>query len=276
MRKIKKINGYLIVKFNTREMEKWGSTGLGMYGVIDAECYTGNLAHDRVEMQFDNAQTIEEAVDQARSLESEMDITDQETHITIVKEAGIITEETQIDVEAICDKMEKSLASVQDGGDCPDLDARAASYFRGGFYEALLALGIMEEDDERIEAAVAQPYEEWEPRERFQNVPRYLNKDGETLCKVGRQLETCERVGSCSVFYTVFKECENLDRQIHRVQGYARELLRETLLQGVLELNRLYHRDYEIRKFCEIYQLTDPEPAGEGSGGGNPINLSRS
>ena len=41
MRKIKKINGYLVVKFDAREIREWEGTALGEYGVIDAELYTG-------------------------------------------------------------------------------------------------------------------------------------------------------------------------------------------------------------------------------------------
>lgn len=43
MRKMKKINGYLVVKFNARELREYEGTALGEYGVIDAELYTGNL-----------------------------------------------------------------------------------------------------------------------------------------------------------------------------------------------------------------------------------------
>lgn len=42
MRKMKKINGYLVVKFNDRELREWEGTALGKYGVIDAELYTGD------------------------------------------------------------------------------------------------------------------------------------------------------------------------------------------------------------------------------------------
>ena len=37
MRKMKKINGYLVVKFNARELREYEGTALGAYGVIDAE-----------------------------------------------------------------------------------------------------------------------------------------------------------------------------------------------------------------------------------------------
>lgn len=40
MRKIKKINGFLVVKFNDREKREYEGTALGEYGVIDAELYS--------------------------------------------------------------------------------------------------------------------------------------------------------------------------------------------------------------------------------------------
>ena len=63
MRKMKKINGYLVVKFNTRELREYEGTALGEYGVIDAELYTGILDIDRGAMEYDNAGSMEEAVE---------------------------------------------------------------------------------------------------------------------------------------------------------------------------------------------------------------------
>ena len=52
MRKIKKINGYLVVMFNAREHRDWDENGLGNFGVIDAELYTGCLDVDRSVMEY--------------------------------------------------------------------------------------------------------------------------------------------------------------------------------------------------------------------------------
>ena len=65
MRKMKKINGYLVVKFNARELREYEGTALGEYGVIDAELYTGILDVDRGAMEYDNAGSMEEAVELA-------------------------------------------------------------------------------------------------------------------------------------------------------------------------------------------------------------------
>lgn len=88
MRKIKKINGFLVVKFNDREKREYEGTALGEYGVIDAEVYTGNLDIDRGAMEYDDADTLEVAVELARGLESEEDITDEPLTYTAAVETN--------------------------------------------------------------------------------------------------------------------------------------------------------------------------------------------
>lgn len=51
MRKVKKINGYLVVRFNERE--KQGYPQLGSFGVIDAEMYTGCIDTDLGAMEYE-------------------------------------------------------------------------------------------------------------------------------------------------------------------------------------------------------------------------------
>ena len=50
MRKMRKINGYLVVRFNDRERRDYET--LGAYGVIDAELYTGHLDVDRGALEY--------------------------------------------------------------------------------------------------------------------------------------------------------------------------------------------------------------------------------
>lgn len=99
MRKMKKINGYLVVKFNARELREYEGTALGEYGVIDAELYTGILDIDRGAMEYDNAGSMEEAVELARGLESELDTEEPEVKVTIVKETDETTEEEEVDAQ---------------------------------------------------------------------------------------------------------------------------------------------------------------------------------
>ena len=81
MRKVKKINGYLVVRFNERERRDYPQ--LGAYGVIDAELYTGNLDVDRGEMEYEDAETLEAAMEQARGLEGELDVEEPEAVVTV-------------------------------------------------------------------------------------------------------------------------------------------------------------------------------------------------
>lgn len=78
MRKMKKVDGYLIVKFNAKEMKKYGST-LGEYGIIDAELYTGHLDVDKELLAFCGIGNLEEAVAQVKSLAAEVKEAIEET-----------------------------------------------------------------------------------------------------------------------------------------------------------------------------------------------------
>ncbi len=62
MRKMKKINGYLVVRFNDREKRE--RPELGSFGVIDAELYSGNLMVDLGAMEYTDADLIEVAIEQ--------------------------------------------------------------------------------------------------------------------------------------------------------------------------------------------------------------------
>ena len=130
MRKMKKINGYLVVKFNDRELREWEGTALGKYGVIDAELYTGTLEVDRGAMEYDNADSIEEAVELARGLESELDTEEPEVKVTLIKETDEATEEEEVDAQKMIAGWENTLrgqvASPHYGFECVSL-----LYFKG-------------------------------------------------------------------------------------------------------------------------------------------------
>ena len=84
MRKMKKINGFLVVRFNDRE--KQGYPQLGSFGVIDAELYTGSVDVDLDAFEYNDADTIEVAVEQARGLNAEQDYSDEPPVYTVVVE----------------------------------------------------------------------------------------------------------------------------------------------------------------------------------------------
>ena len=57
MRKMKKINGFLVVRFNDRE--KRDNPTLGSFGVIDGSQYTGDLDFDLDAFEYTDADLIE-------------------------------------------------------------------------------------------------------------------------------------------------------------------------------------------------------------------------
>lgn len=142
MRKIKKINGYLVVKFNDRELRDWAGTALGNYGVIDAELYTGNMDIDRSVMEYDGAETLEEAIEQARGLESELDVREPAATYTIIKETDETIEEVEVDPVQMVDEWDEALADQIESERYPEVNPTTAAHQLYGFMVALRELGI--------------------------------------------------------------------------------------------------------------------------------------
>ena len=95
MRKIKKINGFLVVRFNDREKRNYPD--LGSFGVIDAEQYTGDIDFDRDAMEYTDADCIEVAVEQARGLESESDFSEEPPVCTVIVESDAECSEEEVE-----------------------------------------------------------------------------------------------------------------------------------------------------------------------------------
>lgn len=152
MRKMKKINGYLVVRFNDREKREYEGTGLGSFGVIDAELYTGILDIDRSVMEYDGAETLEEAVEQARDLESELDVEEPEVKITVVIEGEQECSEEDVEPEALFRGRKTELAEQLKSGHFADLDPRTAAHELHGYARALEDLGMIDGHDERYQA----------------------------------------------------------------------------------------------------------------------------
>ena len=147
MRKMKKINGYLVVKFNARELREYEGTALGEYGVIDAELYTGILDVDRGAMEYDNAGSMEEAVELARGLESELDSEEPEVKGTIVKETDETTEEEEVDAQQMIAGWENVLRGQVASAHYKDVDERTAAHELYGYKVALRDLGLLDRED---------------------------------------------------------------------------------------------------------------------------------
>lgn len=147
MRKMKKINGYLVVKFNARELREYEGMALGEYGVIDAELYTGILDIDRGAMEYDNAGSMEEAVELARGLESELDTEEPEVKVTIVKETDETTEEEEVDAQQMIAGWETVLRGQVENPHYKDVDERTAAHELYGYKVALRDLGVLDRED---------------------------------------------------------------------------------------------------------------------------------
>lgn len=147
MRKIKKINGFLVVKFNDRKKREYEGTALGEYGVIDAEVYTGNLDIDRGAMEYDDADTLEVAVELARGLESEEDITDEPPTYTAAVETNESYTEEAVEPAALIEGWTRRLATQVKSKHYPDTDPRTAAHELYGFKMALHQIGFLPESE---------------------------------------------------------------------------------------------------------------------------------
>lgn len=143
MRKMKKINGYLVVRFNDRERRN--NPQLGSYGIIDAEQYTGDLEVDLDAMEYTDADCIEIAVEQARGLESEQDFSDEPATYTVIAETAEEATEQEVSPQLLIDGWEQQLRS-QVESEPRDLTPEAAVHELHGFKTALAELGLLEPD----------------------------------------------------------------------------------------------------------------------------------
>ena len=148
MRKMKKINGYLVVRFNDREKREHEGTGLGSFGVIDAELYTGVLDVDRSVMEYDDAETLEAALEQARGLESELDVEEPEVKITVIIEGETEVSEEEVVPEQLF-KERRTMLETQIQRES-NLDPLAAAHELHGYVRALEDLGMIDGHDERF------------------------------------------------------------------------------------------------------------------------------
>lgn len=238
MRKMKKINGFLVVKFNNRELREWGGTGLGNYGVIDAELYTGNLDIDRGAMEYDDIGTIEEAVGQARGLESELDVEEPEVTVTVIKE----TDEKSVEMEpidpAVLFRQEKQTIERQlKSRHYPLVNEMTAAHTLYGFRNALERLGIIDDTFSH-------------KRETFEHLPE--EEQGGKSHKVyafGIQLSGDCPKNDCQVYLNIFKMCRELDEQIDRVDGWPRKLLEMELKRKYLELEKMFMLNHAVKEY---------------------------
>ena len=150
MRKIKKINGWLIVRFNDREKRIYEGT-IGSFGVIDAELYTGNLDLDRGAMVYCDAGTQAEAEELARGLDSEETYEDTGERFVLVTEAGDESTEEEINPQVMIAGFTGVLESRIGSEQWPEIDPVTARHELIGFQTALNRLGVLDEEDTAVE-----------------------------------------------------------------------------------------------------------------------------
>ncbi len=149
MRKMKMINGFLIVRFNDRE--KRNNPTLGSFGVIDAEQYTGDIDFDLDAMEYTDADRIEIAVEQARGLEAEEDFGDESTTYTVITETAEKATEEEVEPKLLALSYEEKLKTQVKSTHYPDIDPRTAAHELNGYKAALVELGLLDRDDAGVE-----------------------------------------------------------------------------------------------------------------------------
>ena len=296
MRKIKKINGFLVVKFNDREKREYEGTALGEYGVIDAEVYTGNLDIDRGAMEYDDADALEVAVELARGLESEEDITDEPPTYTAAVETNESYTEEAVEPAALIEGWTRRLATQVKSKHYPDTDPRTAAHELYGFKMALHQIGFLPESEVitdpdtfgagRLDGPMPRNPEEllaFVCDERCKNRAGHTQEELDAICAKcplgqlyedaeaqdlrireripAHRLEELHQLGTallgecpendCTIYRNVFRMAVDVDGQMGKLTGHARETMQREYDRLLRELNHLYTMNHAVKKYRE-------------------------
>ena len=253
MRKMKKINGYLVVKFNARELREYEGTALGEYGVIDAELYTGVLDIDRGAMEYDNAGSMEEAVELARGLESELDAEEPEVKVTIVKETDETTEEEEVDAQQMIAGWENTLRGQVASPHCKDVDARTAAHELYGYKAALRDLGLLAREDCFVLPDTFGAWPGREERTTFEHLHPELKRHRETaqIYTLGLALAVDCPDNDCRVYLNIFNGARELDAALDNLdaEGAPALALRKALRERVGELAEMFDGNFAVKQY---------------------------
>ena len=277
MRKMKKINGYLVVKFNDREKRLNADTGLGSFGVIDAEQYTGILDIDRDAMEYDSADTIEEAIEQARGLESELDTEEPPVKFTIVTETDTGSTEEEVDPVSLFRRESNLIRNQASNPGWPYINEITASYHLCGYVSALEDLGLANQGDERfridMEALdgkmptlfpkhplgdlksipIAPPAAA--DTQTFRHPPQWHVLLPEQLFALGMLLmENC-RDDDCIIFRNTFKMCREMDNQLDGLTGQDLQKLKSRFYREYESLEHMYQTNFAVRRYLQEHPL---------------------
>ena len=246
MRKLRKINGYLVVRFN--EVERNGMEGLGTYGIIDAELYTGKLGIDIGAMEYSDAETIEQAAEQAQGLDA-------------VFEGDDLLKPTEVGEDLVEQYKVELEAQIESNHFFPDVCPHTARHRLHGYMCGLRDCG-------RLEAGqVVVPRELFEaPADTF----RHLVKSSESIVKrvfaLGLALEHGCPVNDCKIFLELFRMCRALDEQIGRLDSYPRAAMERQLRRQYSELEGYYLTNYAVQEYRRELKKPPEKQAAEGEG----------
>ena len=277
MRKIKKINGYLVVKFNDREKRLNADTGLGSFGVIDAEQYTGILDIDRDVMEYDSAETIEEAIEQARGLESELDTEEPPVKFTIVTETDTGSTEEEVDPVSLFRRESNLIRNQASNPGWPSISETTAPYHLRGYVSALEDLSLANQGDERfridMEALDSKtltlfpknPSEDLKSipsappvaaeTQTFHHPPQWRVLEPEQLFTLGMLLlDNCPD-DDCIIFRNTFKMCREMDNQLDGLTGQDLQKLKSRFYREYESLEHMYQTNFAVRRYLQEHPL---------------------
>lgn len=254
MRKMKKINGFLVVRFNDHEKRDYPQ--LGNFGVIDAESYTGDIDIDRGAMEYDDADTIEVAVEQARGLDAEQDYSDEPPVYTVTVESAEGSREEMVEPQMLIRGWEEQLKMQIKSKHYPDTDPRTAAHELYGFVVALHRLGLINEGDIIVAPDHFAPdmMEKPLPREPEELLAYVCDELCKHLDKCIGQDELDTACAKCSVGRLV---SEADDRNLH-IKQTAQERLDDLIRElSETQLNtKAEHLEHEARAYLEAISTT--------------------
>lgn len=253
MRKIKKINGFLVVRFNDREKRNYPD--LGNFGIIDAEQYTGDIDFDRDAMEYTDADCIEAALEQARGLDSETDFTEEPPTYTVIVESDAECSEEEVEPQLMIAGWEQQLETQIESKHYPDVDTRAAAHELHGFKVALYHLGLLDKIETEVDPDHFKPAAP-EERDTFVHANEGIRRDRMTrkVYSLGLVLARDCPENDCKVYLNIFNMARELDAAIERLDEYPATVLRGALYDRIRELADMYENNYAVQKFREGMQ----------------------
>ena len=225
---------------------------LGNFGVIDAESYTGDIDIDRGAMEYDDADTIEVAVEQARGLDAEHDYGDEPPVYTVTMETAERSSEEEVSPQLLINGWEQQLKTQVKSKHYKDVDPRTAAHELHGYKTALNHLGLLGRDETAVDP------DHFAPGMMEQPLPREPEELLAYVCdKVCKHREECigqdELAAACAECSLERIASAAKDRDL-RIMEAAKKRLDGLILElSETQLNTKAERlEHEARAYCII------------------------